>query len=78
MQVVTKKIRFKGYELQACMYVLDRILQGARIVPAYLKRDLDIKDPEFFVSYVVVMLRNALYDMKHQGSFRNAFSLGFC
>jgi len=78
MREVTKKFRFKGRELQACMYVADRILQGARVVPAYLRRDLDIADPQFFVSYVVVLLRNALYDMKLQGSFRTSFSAGYC
>jgi hypothetical protein len=62
--LVVERFRFVGYELQACMYILDRLLTGSKIVVAYMKRVIGIKDPDFFISYVVVMIRKTIYDMK--------------
>jgi hypothetical protein len=62
--LVVDSFRFDGLELQACMYVLDRLLNGSKIVVAYMKRMIGVKDPEFFISYVVVMIRKTIYEMK--------------
>lgn len=75
--IVIKQIRFSGRELQACLYVLDRILTGARIVLAYMKRLIGVSDPEFFVSYIVVKIRMTIYELKLRGGtlvFRDVFS----
>ena len=74
--IVTKRFRFTGRELQACMYVLDRLLTGSQIVAAYLKRIIGVDDPEFFVTYVVVLIRSSIYELKIQGGvyvFRDIF-----
>lgn len=64
---VVARIRFTGRELQACMYVLDRLLTGSNIVSAYLKRGIGVQDPEFFVTYIVVLMRSSIYDLKIRG-----------
>lgn len=73
--LVMRKIRFEGQEYQACLYVLDRVLTGARIVPAYMKNELNVRDPNFLVTYMVVVLRSTLYDLKLQNRscFGNVF-----
>ena len=78
--LVIKRFRFRESELAACMYVLDQVLTGERIVLAYIRRDLNISDPEFFVTYVLVILRSTIYKLKltgHHYCFSDVFYTNF-
>lgn len=73
--LVIDKIRFDGNDLQACLYALSRILDNKIPVVNFMKRDLKVKDPEFLVSYVLILVRATLYEMRLQSrpSFNYVF-----
>lgn len=73
--IVIDRIRFDGNDLQACLYALSRILDNKTPVVNFMRRDLKVRDPEFLVSYVLVLVRSALYEMRLQSrpSFNYVF-----
>lgn len=66
-QHASNRIRFSGAEKDACLYLIDRILTGTRIVLPYLTNELHLREPEFYVTYIVVILRATIYDLKLEG-----------
>ena len=71
--LVESRIRFDGKEYEACLYVLERILQGKRVVAYKMKKQYGIQDYLFFIRYVQILIRSVLYEMKEcQSRYRYA------
>lgn len=63
---VAKKIRFSGSERMACMFVLRRVIQGRRIMLRKLREQFNLENPMFYVQYITVLARDALYRVKEK------------
>lgn len=75
--MVKSRIRFQGNEGIACKYILDRVLKGADIALGFLKRDLKIKNPQFFIDYILVLVRWSLYRLKSKSRSNQYFTSMF-
>lgn len=68
-QLVLDRIRFTNRELNACLYFLNQLMTGGKIIYYYVKNDLGVQDPDFYLNYVLVLLRSTLHSMKLQGVY---------
>lgn len=49
---------------RACACVLNCILSKQRVVPARIKREFKVRDPDFLVEHVKISVRQHLYEMR--------------
>jgi hypothetical protein len=61
------RVRWPGHNyVEAAEYVVDRILHGSRVVPAWLRQRFRVRDPGFFYEHVVIQVRSILYDVRER------------
>lgn len=61
---VIKRIRFCGDERDLCVFLVESLVDGKGIPAVILRQRWGVRDPEFFSSYIRVLIRSVLLEMK--------------
>jgi hypothetical protein len=69
-------IRFNGLQRDACLYMLQKLIEGADVHLKSTARLFDLKNPNFFKGYVLLLLRVELYHLrtKYKGIFLDTWA----
>ena len=66
---VLSRVRFYGTDREACVFILDKVVRGVRLVPDQLVSQFELvrKDARFFIGYMTCLVRDALFHIRDEG-----------
>jgi hypothetical protein len=65
-RIVSTKLRFNGKEREACNFILKSLLSYKPVSPATIRYHFKLREAEFFIDHVKVLIRSVLYYLRER------------